>query len=157
MPFLHLDANNRYKEEWKTLIKDHPEGFEVLEWNYDQDKAHLFVSCPPELDMLLYPKSVISITAALQKLLDYGGIVVRGEETKPIRGIKIVLEDWKTLGPPKRLSVRGWGYPTAIDKTTIMVAKEGDPTCKKYRDKIVETMLIGKWIHPEFMDDVALI
>lgn len=155
MPFLHLDAENKFKDVWKDLVKDHPAHFEILEWTNDQDRDHLYRS-QPELDTQLYPRICVSIVAALQKLVDYGGIVVRGQETRPIRGVRILLEDWKIHGPPSRLTVRGYIYPVILDKTTIMSCSAGDPICIKYRDLVIAMMLRREWIQPEFDSDVAI-
>lgn len=155
MPFLHLDSKNRYKEAWRDLVKDHPCHFEVLEWSIDQDRD-LIQRAFPDLDTQLYPRTCISILASLQKLVDYGGIAVRGEDIEPIRGLRIVLEDWKTFGCPKSLTVRGYAYPVFVDKSTIMTAPEADPVCTSYRDQLVRLMLNRKWEHPVFGSDVAI-
>lgn len=155
MPFLHLDSLNLHKEDWIELVKDHPAGFEILEWTTEQERDHLHLSYP-ELDTRLYPRYCISVAASLRKLLDYGGIVVRGEDVSPIRGLRIILNDWRTLGQPKSLTVRGFGYPIYIDKSTIMTCESGDSTCARYCEKIIEQMLRGEWENPTFGDDVGI-
>lgn len=155
MPFLHLATDNRHQPEWRELVKDHPAGFEVLEWSTEQERDHLYRS-QPNLDAQLYPRICVSIVACLQKLVDYGGITVRGEETRPVRGLRTILNDWRTLGPPKRLTVRGYAYPVFVDKTTIMSCDADDTVCKRYRDSLVEKMIGGVWEHPSFDTDVAI-
>lgn len=153
MPFLHIGSENRHKEEWEALVKDHPCKFEIITWTPEQDRDHLYRS-QPEVDPNLFPRTCISVAAALQKLVDYGGIVVRGEDTRPIRGIKIIIEDWKTAGPPKKLTVRGYHFPTFVDKTTIMVSPQSEDTvAKSYLDVLVENMKHGVWRHPTFTNN----
>lgn len=155
MPFLHLDSTNLHKEAWRELVKDHPAGFEVLEWTTEQDRNHLRMALP-EIDTQLFPRYCISVIAAVRKLLDYGGIVVRGENVAPIRGINTILEDWKTLGPPRRLTVRGYGYPIFVDRSTIMTCAAGDTVCAAYCEQLVQTMVDHKWVRPKFDVDVAI-
>ncbi len=155
MPFLHLDARNDYKQSWYALVKDHPAHFEVLEWSTEQDRD-LLHRTHPDLDTQLFPRTCVGIIAALQKLITYGGIAVRGQDIKPIRGLNIILEDWKTQGPPKCLTVRGYAYPVIVDKSTIMTCRAGDLVCTSYRDQIVRRMIAGTWEHPQFGTDVAI-
>lgn len=158
MPFLHLDSRNEYQEEWNELVKDHPAKFQVLIWNTEQERDHLY-RANPKLDSQLFPRVVISVASAFQKLHDYGGIVIRGEKTRPTRNLRIILEDWKTAGPPKRFTVRGYGFPSSVDKTTIMISSgqpEDDPVLRKYHSALITEMLAGRWTHPEFkQEDVA--
>lgn len=156
MPFLHLDARNLHKDAWKELVKNHPAQFEVLEWTTEQDRD-LLLRTYPAIDTQLFPRSCVSIAANLQKLVDYGGIAVRGEDIAPIRGLRIMLEDWKTLGGPRKLTVRGYARPIFVDKTTIMVSEAQDPVAMKYRDLVMQMMLSGTWEHPIFENDVAII
>lgn len=155
MPFLHLDSWNQHKTEWYGLVKDHPSQFEVLEWSPEQDKD-LLQRSHADVDTQLFPVSCIQIAACMQKLVDYGGITVTGCSTAPTRAVKILLNDWKTLGPPKKFSVRGYGYPLFIDKTSIMASSQGDSVGRVYRDKIIDMMKAKIWEHPEFGPDVAI-
>ncbi len=137
MPFLHLDARNLHKDKWYDLVKNHPVHFEVLEWSTEQER---------------------DLIASFQKLANYGGICVRGEDIAPIRGVRILLNDWRTLGPPKRLTVRGNAHPIFVDKSTIMTCTPGDSLCVEYRDKIVKSMITTRtWEHPTFGIDVGIL
>lgn len=157
MPFLHLDVNNLHKEAWYELVKDHPLGFEVLEWNTEQNRDLVYREYPT-LDTQLYPRSCVSILASMLKLVTYGGIAVRGEDVSPVRGLKALLKDWTSSSEyPEKLTVRGYGYPVYIDKTTIMAAKANDEVCKLYRDRLVDKMSKHMWEHPTFDNgDVAI-
>lgn len=152
VPFLHLDTRNVHKDAWRELVKDHPAHFEILEWSPEQDKDLVRRSFP-EVDIQLYPLYCLSILASFQKLLCYGGIAVRGEDVVPIRGLRILLNDWKTLGPPQKFTVRG---RSCVDKTTIMTAQPNDPVCKLYLDMILQNLASRGWQHPTFRDDVAI-
>lgn len=155
MPFLHIDQKNQHKEEWLELVKDHPANFEVLEWTAEQDRNHLRMT-NPEIDAPFFPRYCVSVMAAVRKLLDYGGIVVRGEHVSPTRGIKSVLNDWRTLGPPKKLTVRGYAYPVFVDRSSIMSCAAGDPVCAAYSAQIAEMMANQKWENPKFDTDVNI-
>lgn len=155
MPFLHLDAENHHKPQWIELVRDHPAEFEVLEWSATQDRD-LVQRGFPQLDLQLFPRSCVSITAALFKLWCYGGIVVRGQTTLPVRGLQILLQDWRTLGPPLKFTVRGFAYPIHIDSTMIMVSQSGDAVCRQYLDTVVKTLESLVWKHPVFGKDVGI-
>lgn len=112
----------------------------------------------PEIDTQIFPRHCVSVIAGMCKLLDYGGILVRGQTTLPTRGIRILLDDWKTLGPPKKLTVRGYGSKVVIDKTSVMICAAGDATCLKYFSSLVSQMREGSWHEPRFQDgEVELI
>ncbi len=155
LPFLHIDERSVQKEVWSALVANHPAEFEILEWTPERDRD-LVQRSFPEIDTQLFPRSCVAILAALQKLYCYGGIVVRGDDIPPNRGIRILLDDWKTIGPPKTLTVRGYLYPVYLDRSTIMASEPKDPVCKHYRDILAENMASRKWESPAFTSDVAI-
>lgn len=151
MPFLHLDADNLLKPEWHALVKDHPVHFEVLEWTVEQNYHHLRMA-HPELDTSLFSADCIEVLATIRKLVDYGGIVVRGAQTTPIRGLRSILDDWRTLGPPKKMTVRG----ASVERSSIMVCGPNNATAVGYCTRLVKMLLEGKWNAPKFDVDVEL-
>lgn len=144
MPFLHIDEDNEFKENW---CKKLGETYIPVEWNLDKDKYYnrLFY---PEIDIDIFPALGIRTFTGLAKLYDYGGIVVIGREVKPIPGIENL--DFKTI---TKLSISKSQSLMKPEFVNVIIAPVKDEICLKYVDMHREYMVNGIWKYIKFSYD----
>lgn len=155
---IHIDENNAFKEEWKSLLTSFST---IIEWSLPSDRYHLQLFFP-DIDMNLFPSVAIRLFSALVKLCDYGGIVIIGENTKPPNSILSLLTiplDKFGYFPRSMTSGKSddiYYGNNKLEPPDVIFSPMGNETCFKIMTEMKNDLTQGIWRYDSLLNSSSL-